>query len=91
LKRNSERVFNDAKTAQSRNTEMTLMWNRWRSTLFSWYPNAIAIGPSGSWPWWSWRTIAFYGLSVVLWLGYFYAFFRLRRSSALRDRNPDRG
>jgi hypothetical protein len=30
LKRNSERVFNDAKTAQSRNTEMTLMWNRWR-------------------------------------------------------------
>ena len=27
LKRNSERVFNDAKTAQSRNTEMTLMWN----------------------------------------------------------------
>ena len=28
LKRNSDRVFNDAKTAQSRNTEMTLMWNR---------------------------------------------------------------
>jgi hypothetical protein len=28
------------------------------------------------------RTIIFYGLSVVLWLGYFYAFFRLRRSSA---------
>ena len=26
LKRNSERVFNDAKTAQDRNTEMTLMW-----------------------------------------------------------------
>jgi hypothetical protein len=44
LKRNSERVFNEAKTAQSRNTEVTLMWNRWRSTLFSWYPNAIAIG-----------------------------------------------
>ena len=40
LKRNSERVFNDAKTAQDRNTEVTLMWNRWRSTLFSWYPNA---------------------------------------------------
>ena len=50
LKRNSERVFNDAKTAQSRNTEMTLMWNQWRSTLFSWYPNVIAIGPAGSWP-----------------------------------------
>ena len=92
LKRNSERVFNDAKTAQSRNTEVTLMWNRWRSTLFSWYPNVIAIGPAGSWPLWSVRTIIFYGLSVVLWLSYFYAFFRLRRSSAaVRDRNPDRG
>jgi hypothetical protein len=82
LKRNSERVFNDAKTAQSRNTEMTLMWYRWRSTLFSWYPNVIAIGPAGSWPFWSVRTIIFYGLSVVLWLGYFYAFVRLGRASA---------
>jgi hypothetical protein len=37
------------------------------------------------------RTIIFYGLSVVLWLSYFYGFFRLRRSSApLRDRNSDR-
>jgi hypothetical protein len=91
LKRNSERVFNDAKTAQDRNTEVVLMWNRWRSTLFTWYPNAIAIGPSGSWPWWSVRTIIFYGISVVLWLMYFYVFFRLRRSSApMRDRNPDR-
>ena len=82
---NSERVFNDAKTAQSRNTEMTLMWNRWRSTLFTRY-----IGPVGSWPLWSMRTIIFYGVSVVLWLSYFYAFFRLHRSSApLRDRNPD--
>ncbi len=44
LKRNSERVFNDAKTAQDRNTEMTLLWNRWRSTLLSKYPNVIAIG-----------------------------------------------
>ena len=50
LKRNSGRVFNDAKTAQDRNTEMTLMWYRWRSTLFSLYPNVIAIGPAGSWP-----------------------------------------
>ena len=82
LKRNSERVFNDAKTAQARNTEMTLMWNRWRSTLFSWYPNVIAIGPAGSWPFWSPRTIIFYGLSIVLWFGYFYAFFRLSRSDA---------
>ena len=84
LKRNSERVFNDAKTAQSRNTEMTLMWNRWRSTLFTWYPNVIAIGPAGSWPLWSMRTIIFYGLSVVLWLSYFYAFFRLHGSEAAR-------
>jgi bacteriorhodopsin len=82
LKRNSERVFNDTKTAQDRNTEVTLMWNRWRSTLFSLYPNVIAIGPAGSWPLWSVRTIIFYGLSVFLWLSYFYAFFRLRRSSA---------
>jgi hypothetical protein len=82
LKRNSERVFNDAKTAQSRNTEMTVMWNRWRSTLFSWYPNAITIGPAGSWPFWSLRAIIFYGLSLLLWTGFFYTFFRLRRSSA---------
>jgi hypothetical protein len=45
LKRNSERVFNDPKTSQSRNTEVTVMWNRWRSTLFTWFPNVIAIGP----------------------------------------------
>ena len=73
LKRNSERVFNDAKTTHSHNTEVTLMWNRWRSTLFTWYPNVIAIGPAGSWRF-SVRTIIFYGLSVVLWLSYFYAF-----------------
>jgi hypothetical protein len=86
LKRNSERIFNDAKTAHSRNTEVTVMWNRWRSTLFSWYPNAIAIDSAGPWPWWSLRTIIFYSLSVALWLGYFYAFFRLRQSSAPDDR-----
>jgi Protein of unknown function (DUF1523) len=45
LKWNSDRIFNDAKTAQSRNTEMTVTWNRWRSTLFSWYPNALANRP----------------------------------------------
>src|SRR6476659_3150935 len=66
LKRNSDRVFNDAETARDRNTEVTLMWNRWRSTLFSWYPNTLAIGPAGSWPLWSVRTVIFYGLSVVL-------------------------
>jgi hypothetical protein len=82
LKFNSSRIFNDANTAQSRNTEMTVMWNRWRAMLFSWYPNVIAIGPAGSWPLWSVRMLIFYGLSIVLWLSYFYAFFRLRRSSA---------
>jgi len=80
LKHNKERVFNDAKTAQSRNTEVTVMWNRWRSTLFTWFPNVIAIGPAGSWPLWSARTIIFYALPVFLWLSYFYAFVRLRRS-----------
>jgi hypothetical protein len=68
---------------------MTLMWNGWRSTLFSWYPNVIAIGPAGSWPGLA-RAIIFYGLSIVLWLGYFYAFLRLHRSGApLRDANAD--
>jgi hypothetical protein len=57
------------------------MWNRWRSTLFSLYPNVIAIGPAGSWPFWSVRILFFYGLSIVLWLGYFYAFMRLSRAS----------
>src|SRR5262252_2623332 len=91
-KRSSDRGFELHNEARDRNTEVTIMWNRWRSTLFSWFPNAIAIGPAGSWPLWSMRTDIFYGLSVVLWLSYFYAFFRLRRSSAsLRDRNPDRG
>lgn len=82
LKRNSDRVFNDAKTAQERDTEMTVMWNGWRSTLFSLYPNVIAIGKAGAWPWWSLRTILFYGLSVFLWLVYFYAFVTLGRQRA---------
>ena len=81
LKRNSDRVFNDAKAAETSQSEMTVMWNRWRSTLFSFYPNVLAIGSAGNWPFWSLRTIVFYGLSVLLWLGYFYAFFRLSRSS----------
>jgi hypothetical protein len=92
LKRNSDRVFNDAKTAETRNTEVTVMWNGWRSTLLSFYPNVIAIGPAGSWPLWSVRTVMFYGLSVLLWLGYFYGFIRLLRWSASSDvPNPDRG
>jgi hypothetical protein len=69
LKRNSDRVFNDAQTARDRNTEVTVMWTAWRSTLFSWFPNAIAIGPAGSWPGWV-RSLIFYGLSIVLWLSY---------------------
>ena len=80
FKRNSERVFNDAKTAQDRNSEMTVMWVRWRSQLFSWHPNVIAIRPSGDW--WSWRALAFYSLSVVLWLGYFAAFSLLGRRTS---------
>ena len=79
LKRNSERVFNDAKTAQLRNTEVTVMWYRWRSTLFSWYPNVIAIGAAGSWPLWSLRVLVFYSLSLMLWLGYFLGFSHLSR------------
>jgi hypothetical protein len=79
LKRNSERVFNDAKTAADRNTQVTVMWNRWRSTLFSWQPNAIAIGQPGSWPLWSFRTLSFYAVSVMLWIGYFHTFSLLRR------------
>ena len=90
LKWNSSRILNDAMVAQSDNSEVTLMWTGWRSMLFSWYPNVIAIGPAGSWPG-SVRTLIFYGLSIVLWLSYFYAFFRLGRSSArVRDRNPER-
>jgi hypothetical protein len=91
LKRNSDRVFNDAKTAEARKTEVTLLWNGWRSTLFSFYPNVIAIGPAGSWPLWSARTIIFYGLSILLWFGYFYGFTRLLRWSASADPpNPQR-
>ena len=90
FKRNSERVFNDAKTAQDRRAEVTVLWNRWRSTLFSWHPNAIAIGPAGNWPWWSWRTIVFYGLSIVLWGGYFAAFAWVRKRTARRaDTTPE--
>ena len=84
FKRNSERVFNDAKTATDRKTEMTVMWNRWRSQLLSLHPNVIAIGPAGKWPLWSWRIWGFYGTSLVLWFGYFFAFTWLHRRT--RDR-----
>lgn len=92
FKRNSERVFNDAKTAQDRKAEVVVMWNRWRSTLFSWHPNVISIGRSGSWPLWSWRTLSFYGISLALWIGYFYAFAWLRNRTtgnrATEDGSP---
>jgi hypothetical protein len=81
FKRNSERVFNDAKTAQDRKTEVTIMWNRWRSTLFSWYPNAISFGTGDSHPAPT-RGYGFYAISIVLWIAYFYAFIRLH------NRNP---
>ena len=79
FKRNSERVFNNAKTAEDRKTEVTVMWNRWRSQLFSFHPNIIAFGDSGSWPLWSWRTLTFYGITGVLWVFYFYGFVWLHR------------
>jgi hypothetical protein len=81
LKRNSDRVFNDAMTAQVRNSAVTVVWNGWRSTLFSWFPNVIAVGPAGFWPLWSPRILIFYGFSFFLWFGYFYAFLLLRRST----------
>ena len=87
LKWNSSRILNDVMEAHSNNSEVTLMWTGWRAMLFNWYPNMLAIGPAGSWPGWV-RSLVFYGLSIVLWLSYFYAFFRLGRSRApLRDRN----
>lgn len=79
FKRNSERVFNDAKTAMDRKAEVTVMWNRWRSQLFSWYPNIIALGDAGSWPYWSWRTITYYGSSIIVWLGFFVGLSWIRR------------
>lgn len=79
FKRNSSRIFNDAKTAADRKTEVTVMWNRWRSQLLSLHPNVIAIGPAGSWPLWSWRTLTFYGLSGIIWIGYFWGFVWLHR------------
>jgi hypothetical protein len=72
LKFNSSRILNDIMVAQSSNSEVTLMWTGWRSMLFSWYPNVIAIGPAGSWPGWL-RSLIFYGLSIVLWLSYLIA------------------
>jgi hypothetical protein len=91
LKRNSDRVFNDAKTAETRQTEMTFVWNGWRATLFSFYPNVIAIGPAGLWPLWSIRIILFYGLSLLVWFGYFYGFIKLLRwSTSTAAPKPDR-
>src|SRR3546814_21003880 len=62
FKRNRERVFNDAKTAADRKTEVTVVWNRWRSQLFSWYTNIIDFGTAGAWPLWQLRVLTFYAL-----------------------------
>jgi hypothetical protein len=86
FKRNSERVFNNAKAAQDRGSEVTVMWNRWRSTLFSWHPNAISIAAAGSFPA-AVRGFGFYAISIALWLAYFYAFTRLR-NRAPREMEP---
>jgi Protein of unknown function (DUF1523) len=85
LKRNTERVFNDAMTAQGRNTQVTIMWDRWRSTVFSFYPNVVEFGRAGSWPLWSWRTVLFYAFSIVIWVGYFHLFAWLHRRTSKRD------
>lgn len=79
FKRNSERVFNDAKTAEVRGTEVTVVWNRWRSQLFSWHPNIIDFGDAGAWPLWQLRVLIFYIFSAALWAAYFYAFTWLHR------------
>jgi hypothetical protein len=79
FKRNSERVFNDAITAEDRKTAVTVLWYRWRSQLLSWHPNVLAIRPAGDW--WSWRAMFFYLLSLPLWAAYFYGFSRLNRRS----------
>jgi hypothetical protein len=86
FKRNSERVFNDAKTAAERNTEVTVVWNRWRSQLFSWHPNIIDFGDAGAWPLWQLRVLIFYIFSAALWAAYFYAFTWLHRRT---DRDAD--
>lgn len=83
FKRNSERVFNDAKTAADRHSEVTAVWTRWRSQLFSWHPNILAIRPAGDW--WLWRALMFYLLSIPLWVAYFYAFSWLRNRTKARD------
>src|SRR3546814_16417443 len=84
FKRNSERVFNDAKTAADRKTEVTVIWNRWRSQLFSWHPNIIDFGPAGLWPLWQLRVLTFYVFTAVGWIGYFWALFWILRRSEER-------
>ena len=79
LKRNSERVFNNAKTAADRKTEVTVVWNRWRSQIFSWHPNILDFGPAGYWPLWQLRVLIFYAVTLAAWIAYFYAFLWLHR------------
>ena len=79
LKRNSERVFNDAKTAADRGTEVTVLWNRWRSQIFSWHPNVLDFGAAGAWPFWQLRVLLFYAATLAAWIAYFWAFVWLHR------------
>jgi hypothetical protein len=79
LKRNSERVFNNAKTAADRKTEVTVIWNRWRSQIFSRHPNILDFGNAGYWPFWQLRILLFYAVTLAVWGAYFWAFVWLHR------------
>ncbi|MGF1591763.1 MAG: hypothetical protein ACFCUW_00710, partial [Kiloniellaceae bacterium] len=68
-----------AQTAAGRNTEVTVVWNRWRSQLFSWHPNIIDFGPAGLWPLWQLRVLIFYAFTLAGWAAYFWAFLWLHR------------
>jgi hypothetical protein len=85
LKRNSERVFNDAKTAGDRKTEVTVVWNRWRSQIFSWHPNILDFGDAGYWPFWQLRVLLFYAATFAAWIAYFWAFLWLHRRTDRDD------
>ena len=85
FKRNSERVFNNAKTAGDRKTEVTVLWNRWRSQLFSWHPNILDFDEAGLWPLWQLRVLMFYAFTGVVWVAYFWAFTWLHRRTDRDD------
>lgn len=86
FKRNSERVFNDAKTAEVRGTEVTVLWTGWRSQLFSWHPNILDFGNAGYWPFWQLRIWLFYLVTLAGWAFYFWGFTWLHRRTDRGDR-----